>query len=53
MAIGILLPISPLAPALGFVALPTLYWPILALTLLAYLLLTQFVKVLLVRRHWI
>jgi Mg2+-importing ATPase len=53
MAIGVLLPISPLAPALGFVALPVLYWPILGLTLLAYLLLTQMVKVLLVRRHWI
>jgi Mg2+-importing ATPase len=53
MAMGVLLPISPLAPALGFVALPALYWPILALTLLAYLLLTQMVKVLLVRRRWI
>ena len=53
MAIGVLLPISPLAPALGFVTLPVLYWPILGLTLLAYLLLTQMVKVLLVRRHWI
>jgi Mg2+-importing ATPase len=53
MAIGLLLPISPLAPALRFVALPRLYWPILGLTLLSYMLLTQMVKVLLVRRHWI
>ena len=53
MAIGLLLPISPLAPALGFVALPPRYWPILALTLLSYMLLTQMVKVWLVRRHWI
>jgi len=53
MAIGVLLPISPLAPALGFVALPRLYWPILTATLLSYMLLTQMVKVMLVRHRWI
>jgi Mg2+-importing ATPase len=47
------LPISPLAPALGFVALPQRYWPILTATLLSYVLLTQTVKVLLVRHRWI
>jgi Mg2+-importing ATPase len=51
MAIGLWLPVSPLAPALGFVALPPLYWPILAATLLSYVLLTQLVKVLLLRRQ--
>jgi hypothetical protein len=35
------------------VALPALYWPLLALTLLCYLALTQVVKHLLVRRRWI
>jgi P-type Mg2+ transporter len=35
------------------VALPTLYWPILAATLLSYVLLTQLVKVVLLRRQWI
>jgi Mg2+-importing ATPase len=38
---------------LGFIALPLLYWPLLALTLLCYMLLTQAVKVLLLRRGWI
>ena len=51
MAIGVLLPISPVAPALGFVPLPGLYWPLLALTLLLYMALTQLVKVAL--RRWI
>jgi P-type Mg2+ transporter len=53
MAVGLWLPVSPLAPALGFVALPGLYWPILAVTLLCYLALTQLVKHLLSRRRWI
>ena len=53
MAIGLWLPVSPFAPALGFVALPALYWPILAATLLSYVLLTQLVKVILLRRQWI
>ncbi|HZS59085.1 MAG TPA: magnesium-translocating P-type ATPase [Gemmatimonadaceae bacterium] len=53
MAIGVLLPISPVAPALGFVPLPGLYWPLLALTLLLYMALTQLAKVALRRRGWI
>ena len=53
MAVGLWLPVSPLAPALGFVALPALYWPILAATLVCYLALTQVVKHVLVRRRWI
>ena len=36
MAVGLWLPVSPLAPALGFVPLPGLYWPILALTLVCW-----------------
>jgi Mg2+-importing ATPase len=53
MAIGLWLPASPLAPALGFVPLPALYWPLLVLTLLCYLALTQVVKHVLLRRRWI
>ncbi|MGO8788452.1 MAG: magnesium-translocating P-type ATPase, partial [Terriglobia bacterium] len=37
MAFGMLLPYSPLASALGFTHLPRMYWPILMLTLLAYM----------------
>ncbi len=53
MAVGLWLPESPFAPALGFVALPALYWPVLTATLLTYVLLTQLVKVALLRRQWI
>ena len=48
--IGLWLPYSPLAGALGFEHLPAGYWPLLALMLLAYLTLTQLVKVWLYRR---
>jgi P-type Mg2+ transporter len=53
MLVGSWLPFSPFAGALGFVPLPGLYWPLLALTLFAYVLLTQCVKVLLLRRRWL
>ena len=53
MAFGMWLPYSPLASSLGMTALPQLYWPILMLTLLAYVGLTQIVKVWLLRRKWI
>jgi len=39
------LTVSPFASALGFKALPPLYWLILAMMLVGYLILTQFVKV--------
>jgi len=42
--VGVWLPTSPLAPALGLVRLPPLYWPLLALMLAAYLALTHGVK---------
>ncbi|MFA5803271.1 MAG: magnesium-translocating P-type ATPase [Melioribacteraceae bacterium] len=50
MIIGIWLPFSPFAKGLSLVALPALYWPLLALILISYLLLTQFVKVSLIKR---
>ena len=53
MAIGVWLPSSPLAGPLGFTALPALYWPILAATLVCYLALTQAVKTLVLRRGWL
>ncbi len=40
-----MLPYSPFAGALGFVPLPPLYWPILALMVLAYLAITHIMKV--------
>ncbi|HVP67928.1 MAG TPA: magnesium-translocating P-type ATPase [Anaeromyxobacteraceae bacterium] len=53
MAVGIWLPYSPFAAALGFTALPPLYWPLVLVTLVLYVVLTQKVKVLLLRKGWI
>ncbi len=53
MAFGVWLPYSPLASALGFTHLPRMYWPILMLTLLGYVGLTQIIKVWLLRKQWI
>jgi len=53
MAVGVALPLSPLGRYLGFTALPPLYWPLLALTLVCYVLLTQGVKMWLLRWKWI
>ena len=53
MAVGMWLPYSPVASSLGFTQLPWMYWPILLLTLLAYMGLTQMTKVWLLRKKWI
>ncbi len=53
MAAGVALPLSPLGRYLGFSALPPLYWPLLALTIVCYMLLTQGVKTWLLRLKWI
>jgi Mg2+-importing ATPase len=53
MTVGVVLPYSPLGPALGFLPLPGRYWPLLGATLAGYVLLTQAVKTLLIRRRWI
>jgi Mg2+-importing ATPase len=53
MLIGIALPFSPFGRYLGFTPLPPLYWPLLALTLAGYAVLTQAVKTWLLRRNWI
>jgi P-type Mg2+ transporter len=44
VAVGAWLTISPLASTLGFVALPPLYWLLLAVMLVCYVVLTQLVK---------
>jgi P-type Mg2+ transporter len=53
MSVGMWLPYSPLAAALGFTPLPPLYWPLLFLTLLCYVVLTQIVKMWLIRKTWL
>ena len=53
MVTGIAIPFTRLGSYLGFTALPPLYWPLLALTLLCYVVLTQLVKMWLWRRKWI
>jgi Mg2+-importing ATPase len=53
MAVGIWLPYSPLAGVLDFEPLPHLYWPLVALTLVLYVLLTQAAKMWLLRRGWL
>jgi P-type Mg2+ transporter len=53
MAFGMWLPYSPIASSLGFAELPRMYWPILLLTLLAYVGLTQTMKAWLLRKKWI
>jgi len=53
MALGAWLPYSPVASSLGLVHLPSLYWPILMVTLLSYMGLTQTIKFWLLRKSWI
>ncbi len=53
LAIGIAIPLSPLGSYLGFTPLPSLYWPLIVLTLLSYGALTQLVKTWLLGMKWI
>jgi Mg2+-importing ATPase len=53
MGIGAILPFTPLARYLGFVPLPWQFWPLLALTLICYVGLTQLIKSWMVRKNWI
>lgn len=50
VTVGGWLTVSPLADTLGFVALPPLYWLLLAIMLLCYMFLTQLVKTWFIRR---
>src|SRR5207245_1589638 len=53
LVFGIWLPYPPFGTRLRVDALPPLYWPILGLTLLSYVGLTQIVKTWLYRKKWI
>lgn len=53
MAAAAYLPFSPFGVHLGFVPLPPLFWPLLLLTLVCYVALTQVVKVWLLKKSWI
>lgn len=53
MAVGIAIPFTPVGDYLGFTALPPLYWPLIFVTLLCYVVLTQLVKMWLLRRKWV
>jgi len=53
MGLGIYIPHSFFATYLGFTTLPTLYWPLLVLTLLSYISLTQIIKMWLLKKNWI
>ena len=50
---GMAIPFTPIGAYLGFTALPTLYWPLLAVSIVLYVLLTQCVKTWLLNRKWI
>jgi Mg2+-importing ATPase len=50
MLVGCVIPFTPFGKAVGMVHLPVGYWPFLVVTLLAYCLLTQFCKVLYIRK---
>jgi Mg2+-importing ATPase len=53
IAVGAVLPYSPLAAPLGFVPLPRPFWPFLLATLLCYVGLTQLIKTWLIRKSWV
>ena len=53
MLVGIAIPFSPPGDYLGFTPLPALYWPLLALSMFCYVVLTQIVKMWLLRKRWI
>lgn len=53
LGVGVAIPASPLGSYLGFSMLPPLYWPLLVLTLLSYVVLTQLIKTWLLRMKWI
>ena len=53
MLVGAVLPYSPLAQYLGFVPLPWQFWPLLGITLICYVGLTQLIKQWMLKRNWI
>ena len=53
MLIAAVLPYSPFAQYLGFVPLPWQFWPLLGITLICYVGLTQIIKHWMVKKDWI
>ena len=53
MAIGVVIPCTALGRSLGFTMLPPLYWPLLVVSMICYMALTQLVKMLLLKKKWI
>lgn len=53
MLVGIAIPFTPVGTYLGFSALPALYWPLLGVSVVCYVVLTQRVKMWLLNRKWI
>jgi len=53
MGIGIWLPFSPMSEALHFQPVPGTFWPIVVGILLSYIVLTQLVKMWLIKKLWI
>ena len=51
MLAGMLLTVSPVASMLGFVQLPLLYWPLLIVTLVLYLTVTQLMKMWYIKKY--
>jgi len=51
MGVGMYLPFSPIATSLGFVPLPSIYFLWLALILICYCVLTQFVKTWFIKKY--
>ena len=50
---GVAIPFTPIGMYLGFTQLPPLYWPLLAVSLACYVVLTQMVKMWLLRMKWV
>lgn len=53
MIVGIAIPVTDVGSYFGFTPLPLQYWPILGLTLVCYVVLTQLVKTWLLQKKWI
>ena len=53
MAVGVAIPYTEVGRHLKFTPLPPLYWPLLLLSMLCYVTLTQLVKMWLLRKKWI
>ncbi len=51
MLTGILLTVSPVASMLGFVQLPLMYWPLLIVTLVSYVTVTQLMKMWYIKKY--